>query len=317
MFLLFQKRDFSALVSDTFTFLRLEGKNYFKHFLKLCGIPLILMLVLIYLLADVTISSAVTASHSSGFEGDAFITTLFENHIGLVILAVFGALLVAFIMGIICYSYPVLYMKNLGLATETQPADPNQIGKQMKSKLGSILVFLLGSTFIIAPLAILMFYISALLAFLIIGIPILILMIPTFYSIFTLAIFEYLTKNTGFFTAYGNAINYVRYNYWTIIGNTFIFYIITSLITFIPSMIIQVLTLGSSAFLDLENTESATFSTALTWGIVLLYFIYILLATLAQNIMFINQGIIYYSEREKEENFFTKSKIDSIGSNNE
>lgn len=316
MFLLFQKRDFGSLVSDSFTFLRLEGKNYFKHFIKLCSIPLFLTLILIYLLADITISSAVTASQTSGFEGDAFITSLFENHLALGILSIIGIVVVALIMGIICYSYPVFYMKNLGLAT-TEAADQNKIGKQMKSHLGAIIVFFLGSTFIIAPLAILMLYIAALLSFILIGIPILLLMIPTFYSVFTLAIYEYLTKNTGFFTAYGNAIRYLRNNYWAIIGNTFIFYIITSLITIIPSIIIQLFTLGVGTLFDPDNIESSAFTSSLKWAIVLLYFTYILLGTLAQNIMFINQGIIYYSEREKEENFFTKSKIDRIGSSHE
>ncbi|WP_353102258.1 hypothetical protein [Myroides odoratus] len=317
MFLLFQKRDFSALVSDTFTFFRLEGKNYFKHFLKLCGIPLFLALVFIYLLADIGISSATTALRPAGLNDEAFFRAVFDDHLGVSILAIVGVFVVALIMGIVCYTYPVFYLKNLGDATEAQPADQNLIGKQIKGKLGAIIVFFLGTTFIMMPLAMILFSISVLLVFLLIGIPILLLMVPTFYSVFTLAIYEYLIKNTGFFTAYGNAFKYVRNNYWSIIGNTFVFYIITSLITFIPSLIIQLLTLGGGAFFDTLNLEDQSFSAVLTWGIVLVYFIYILLATLAQNIMFINQGIIYYSEREKEENFFTKSKIDSIGSNNE
>jgi len=316
MFLLFQKRDFSALVSDTFTFLKLEGKNYFKHFLKLCGIPLFLILIFIYLLADLGVSSAVSANAYGGYNPERIISQLFEEHLALGLLAIGGLVLVALVMGIICYSYPVLYMKNLAVATD-EPVNQNVIGKQIKDKLGLIIVFFLGTTFLVIPLLTILFYISVLLVFLIVGIPILILMIPTAYAVLTLAFYEYLTRNVGFFTAYGNAIKYVRYNYWSIIGNTFIFYIITSLITFIPSFIIQLLILGGGMFFDPQVSESQLLTSAITWGIVLLYFVYILLGTLAQNIMFINQGIIFYSEREKEENFFTKRKIDSIGSHNE
>ncbi|MGG5577380.1 hypothetical protein ACPDHL_08570 [Myroides sp. C15-4] len=316
MFLLFQKRDFSALVSDTFTFLKLEGKNYFKHFLKLCGIPLFLILIFIYLLADLGVSSAVSANAYGGYNPERIISQLFEEHLALGLLAIGGLVLVALVMGIICYSYPVLYMKNLAAATD-EPVNQNVIGKQIKDKLGLIIVFFLGTTFLVIPLLTILFYISVLLVFLIVGIPILILMIPTAYAVLTLAFYEYLTRNVGFFTAYGNAIKYVRYNYWSIIGNTFIFYIITSLITFIPSFIIQLLILGGGMFFDPQVSESQLLTSAITWGIVLLYFVYILLGTLAQNIMFINQGIIFYSEREKEENFFTKRKIDSIGSHNE
>jgi len=312
MFLLFQKRDFSSLISDTFTFLRVEGKNYFKHFLKLCGIPLFFVLIFIYLLADIGVSSAVSTETYAGINPDRIFANLFDEHLGLALLSLGGLLLVSLIMGIICYAYPALYMKNLA-----NGQDQSKIGKQIMQHLGSIILFFLGTTFLIFPLIIISFYISVLLVFLVIGIPILLLMLPTVYSILTLACYEYLTKNVGFFTAYGNAIKYVRYNYWTIIGNTFIFYIITSMLTVIPSFLIQMIILGGGMLFDLENLENQMISSAVVWSIVLLYFIYILLGTLAQNIMFINQGIIYYSEREKQENIFTKSKIDSIGSTNE
>lgn len=312
MFLLFQKRDFSSLISDTFTFLRVEGKNYFKHFLKLCGIPLFFVLIFIYLLADIGVSSSVSAETYAGINPDNLFANLFDEHLGLALLALAGLFLVGLIMAVICYAYPALYMKNLAAGQ-----DQSKIGSQIMQHLGSILIFFLGTTFLILPLIIICFYISVLLVFLLIGIPILLLMLPTVYSLLTLACYEYLTKNVGFFTAYGNAIKYLRYNYWTIIGNAFIFYIITSMLTVIPSIAIQMIILGGGMLFDVSNLENQMISSAVVWGIVLLYFVYILLATLAQNIMFINQGIIYYSEREKQENFFTKSKIDSIGSTNE
>ncbi|MBB1149636.1 MULTISPECIES: hypothetical protein [unclassified Myroides] len=316
MFILFQKRDFNALLSDTFTFLKVEGKNYFKHFLKLCGIPLFLVLIFIYLLADIGVTSAVSANAYTGATPESIFTEIFSEHWGMGLLALGGLFIVALIMGIICYSYPILYLKNLATATD-QPVDQNSIGKQIKNQLGQIIVFFLGTSFIILPLVMIMFYISVLLVFLLVGIPILIFMLPTVYAVLTLAFYEYLTRNVGFFTAYGNAIKYVRNNFWSIIGNTFIFYIITSLITFIPSFLIQLLIVGGGMFFDPQVSDSQIMTSAVTWGIVLLYFVYIILGTLAQNIMFINQGIIFYSEREKEENFFTKRKIDSIGSNNE
>lgn len=312
MFLLFQKRDFSSLISDTFTFLRVEGKNYFKHFLKLCGIPLFFVLIFIYLLADIGVSSSVSAETYAGINPDNLFANLFDEHLGLALLALAGLFLVGLIMAVICYAYPALYMKNLAAGQ-----DQSKIGSQIMQHLGSILIFFLGTTFLILPLIIICFYISVLLVFLLIGIPILLLMLPTVYSLLTLACYEYLTKNVGFFTAYGNAIKYLRSNYWTIIGNAFIFYIITSMLTVIPSIVIQMIILGGGMLFEVSNLENQMISSAVVWGIVLLYFVYILLATLAQNIMFINQGIIYYSEREKQENFFTKSKIDSIGSTNE
>jgi len=231
------------------------------------------------------------------------------------LLAIFGLLIVAFVLSIICYSFPVFYFKNIAESTK-ESLNQGIIGKQIKTKLGTILVFFLGTTFLIFPLVMIAFYLSILLIFLLVGIPILLFMMPTVYAVVTLALYECLTKNVGFFTAYGNAIKYVRYNFWSIIGNVFIFYIITTMITVIPSFIIQFLILGGGMLFDPSNPEALLLSAAFKWGIVLLYFVYILLGTFGQNLMFMNLGIVYYSEREKEENFFTKRKIDSIGSTN-
>ena len=50
MFQVFKKRDFSQLVGDTFSFFKLEGKNYFKNYFIINGGLLLILVVALYFL---------------------------------------------------------------------------------------------------------------------------------------------------------------------------------------------------------------------------------------------------------------------------
>ena len=58
MFQLYKKRDFSALVGDTFGFFKLEGKNYFKNYFTINGGLLLLLVVIIYFFSNIFIKGA-------------------------------------------------------------------------------------------------------------------------------------------------------------------------------------------------------------------------------------------------------------------
>jgi len=45
MFQLFKIRGFAEYISDTFSFLKLQGKNYFKNYLKFSFVALLLLMV--------------------------------------------------------------------------------------------------------------------------------------------------------------------------------------------------------------------------------------------------------------------------------
>ena len=47
---LYKSRDFSAFFQDTFTFLKQNGKHYFKHFFIVNGIFLLILMVIGYFL---------------------------------------------------------------------------------------------------------------------------------------------------------------------------------------------------------------------------------------------------------------------------
>ena len=109
----YKKRDFGALISDTFNFVKLYGKNYFKNYFVINGLLLILMAVLVFF--------GFKNFFSLIFEGigggnSASIGRYFLENIVQIIFTSLFIFLVFILISVVNYSYPVLYLKRL---TET------------------------------------------------------------------------------------------------------------------------------------------------------------------------------------------------------
>lgn len=312
MFPLFQQRDFSALISDSFTFLKVEGKEFYKQYISLIGIPIALLILFIYFIADFSFSQASEQS-LSGSTTEQLIENFISTNSGFFALAFLAFVILGLLIGLICYAFPVFYFKNMA---ESNTDKPNQtiIIHQIKNNLGRLFIFLLGYSFIIAPIMVILFVIAGALSIIIIGIPILLIMIPTVYSLTTIAFFEFLTKKTPFFASIGIAIDYLKANFWTIVFNTFLFYIIMALINWIPATIYQMVFLGGS-LLDISDSSFLLGETK--WFLIIYYCINIIISIFTGSMLLINQGLVYYSARESKENNSFHSQINSIGSSND
>ena len=159
---------------------------------------------------------------------------------------------------------------------------------------------------------------TMLLIMIIIGIPLLLILIPAISSWISLSYYHYISTNSGYFDALGKGFEMLRSNFWPIIGSTFVMYmivqIVVSVVTFIPYIFMM-----GSFFVNPEGmqenpNDSLSFFT-LMMSIVMI--ISILFNYTLQNIILINQGIIYYSVTESQENISIKREIDSIGQNEE
>ncbi len=304
MFPLFQKRDFSALISDTFSFLKIEGKDFYKQFITLMAIPTALLILFIYFATDFSIDAMQLNDGVMDFEYSSF-------SIGLILTGILAMVIIGLIIGLICYTFPVFYLQNMANTTTGFPNQTN-ITKQIKDNFGRLFVFLLGTTFIVMPIFMILFVIAGVLSIVLIGIPIIILLIPTLYSFISLSFYEYLSKDTPFFKSLGVATDYLKANYWTIIGNAIIMYIIMFFINYVPIFIFQITIVGGS----LLNFQTTLLELP-KWIIVVYYCLTTILSLFTSTILLINQGLVYYSERERTENVFFRSQINNIGSSNE
>lgn len=312
MFTLFKRRDFGDYVSDTFGFFRQTGKHYLKNYFTISGPLLLIMVVLSYFLFQVYFDFAFRFDRN-GVNNSQYLENYLSNNILVVIgLALFFFLFLV-LMSMLSYAIPVIYFdlydKNNGNTFGSK-----EILQQFKSRFGKILIFFLGTLFIITPLLILVFVILVLLCFILIGIPLLLFAIPTAFSWVTLSFYEYLNSDKGLFTAYGQGFRSIVNQYFPIVGSTMVIYIIIqitmSVFTMIPYMFGIVSVFTSTRDLNGEADTYSTFGIMMT----IIMVISILMNYILNNILLVNQGLVYYSRIEYDENKSADHSIDLIGS---
>jgi hypothetical protein len=87
----YKKRDFGSFISDTFAFFKLYGKNYFKNFILLNGLLLILTVV-VMVVGFREFFGAIFGSNMSG--QSYYFEQYFQDNLGLIIIA--GIVLLCF-----------------------------------------------------------------------------------------------------------------------------------------------------------------------------------------------------------------------------
>lgn len=312
MFQLYKVRNFNALINDTFTFFKVSGKNYFKNYLIINGGPLLVVAVLSFIIGKVFMENffaGVTSGDPSMMFGNYF-----EDNSGLVVtLFVFVGILFLLI-SIINYSYPVLYLQ---LLEKHEKPDAKQIFTALKSKIGKIIIFGLLSLVTFLPLLIPVVLISILLFVIIIGIPVVVILIAAYSCWVYLTFYDYLNSDNSFFTSMGRGWDMLFKNFWAHMGSTAIFYGIM----YVAQLVIWFITFMIEALGGLISTGTQASATDITeaftlMGIIALigFLIYTIFAFLVGNFLIINQGMIYYSAREADENNSLNNEIDLIGS---
>ncbi|RRJ91913.1 hypothetical protein EG240_04970 [Paenimyroides tangerinum] len=313
MFQIFKIRDFGDFISDTFQFLKIYGKNYFKNYLKHAFVALLLLMVSMALISTFYYRVIVTSIGYNGSEtyDNSFVT---DNAVFLII-GIVVCFLVSLYLGLLNYTYPVYYLRLVGENPNKMP-ELKSIRTLVKNDLGRLLAFGFLSFIIFGLTAVITFSIAIVLSFVIIGFFILILLIPTFITWYSLTLYFYLNKNQSFFTAYKNALNTIFNNFWTIIGASFcmliIVYVLSTAVTIIPYIITMVTMVMGTQGIDGGDIDSSNIS-ILMIVIIIIYCISILVSMLLNHLLLIQSGLIYYSEREKIEQNTIRQSIDEIG----
>jgi hypothetical protein len=309
MFRLFKQRNFSDIFNDTFGFLRATGKNYFRNYIIVNSPFLILLLVLTYFMGKIFYEAAISSFGST--QSNRVIEEFFDDNLAY-FFTTLGVMLVIFvIMMMLNYSYPVIYMKLYEDGKEPQTAD---IIKELKRCIGKIMLFVLLWFISFLPALVLIGFVFVFLIVLIIGIPFAILLIAAFFSWMTLAFYNYLNTDDGYFESFSKGLSMMTAKFWTHAGSTAIFVIMIYIVQFAISLIPNIF--GMASMFTPEGSEESLLS---VMGIVML--ISFIITTIANyllgNLIYINQGMIYYSYRDERENRSAHTEIDLIGSNDE
>ncbi len=311
MFILFKKRDFGDYVSDTFQFFKATGRHYLKNYFTISGILLVILAGLTYFLFHVYFDFIISGRLAVNKNLD-YLQNFTETNLGLIIIGAILFFIFIIFLSMLNYSIPVIYL-DLYAKNKGNSFGAKDILDRFKSSFGRILIFFLGLFFIVTPLLILIFTLLVLLCFIIIGIPLILFAIPTAMSWITLSFYEFLNNDKNFFEALGSGFKHIQNQYFPNIGSLMIIYIIIQIAMSVFTIIPYAFGMASLFTSNGAGDHNETLSTIKVL-ITIIMVISILMSYILNNLLFINQGLVYYSRRENDENISSKDSIDLIGS---
>ena len=314
----YQKRSFGAFISDTFAFFKEHGKNYFKNYILINGILLILMVV-IFVFGYRELFSQMFGSNIGG-QNYYFEAYFQENQAMLILVSTIVFILFLAVM-MVSYSYPILYLKRLS-ETGNKNIKADEILSDLKSNIGRFLKLFLGLFFIVTPLVMIVFGLSVVLMFILIGFFLMILLGPALMNVVNFLMFDYFNTKKGFFESLGYAVR-AQFSYkngrekspfWKYWGSTIVLYFIiqtvASIFTMIPMMLIFA---GAMTTPRISQLQQNPLEGPMGIFVFIVYGLSLLFSFLMINVIFVNSGLQYYDSRTDLHRAVDLSEIDTIG----
>ncbi|AZA61421.1 DUF4013 domain-containing protein [Chryseobacterium indoltheticum] len=315
----YKKRDFGAFITDSFTFFKLYGKNYFKNYILLNGLLLILM-VAIFIFGYRELIMQIFGSNMSG--ESYYFESYFEDNIGMFVVIGLITFLLFLLMMIVNYLFPVFYLKRLAEG-ETKIRTDDILG-DFKRNVGKIGKLCLGMIFIVTPLSLILMGISYVMILIVVGIFLIVLVYPALFNVITFLMYDYFNSKRGFFESLSYSIR-SQFSYtngrekspfWKYWGSTvvisIILYVITTIFTAIP-MIFFMLKITTTA--PDANFEQNPFAGSLGVMMFVMYGISLLVSFFLSNMLYVNSGLMYYDSRRDFHQKIELEEIETIGVN--
>ncbi len=301
-FQLYKKRDFSAYITDTFQFIKLFGKNYFLNYIVINGALLLVVAVIYYFFYKDWIGNINNVN--------ALETWFYDENIMLFFLYFIIGFLVLITYYVFSTAFPMVYLHFID-SSENDKYTASALFSGMKSKIGRILQFGLISIFIFFPIITIFSALSIALSFILIGIPLLVLGVPALMVWSMQSLFIYANENTGYFEALGKAWKTLFSSFWNIVGSTIIIMLGVGILSGSFSMISAFISVGSII------TSGGTGQMVYSPLSIAINLIGMLVSYLLYNLIYVQQGLVYYSSLENTNHVQAFSEIDNIGNNNE
>ncbi|NIF05314.1 DUF4013 domain-containing protein [Chryseobacterium sp. Tr-659] len=315
----YKKRDFGTFISDSFNFFKLYGKNYFKNYILINGLLLIIMIT-VMIFGYRELFSQVFGSNLSG--ETYYFEQYFSDNAGMLITVGILTFLLFMILMIVNYLYPVFYLKRIARGEEKIKTD--DILGDFKTNAGRIGKLCIGMIFIVTPVVLFVVGISYILIFIIIGLFLILLLYPTIFNFTTFLMYDYFNSDRKFLDSMSYAMrsqfSYANGSekspYWKYWGSAFVMFIIiyiaTSMFTFIPMIFFYGSLLTSTPD---GNFEQNPFTGAFGVMFFVFYGISMLLSFFLSNLMYVNAGLMYYDSRTDLHQKVELAEIDTIGIN--
>ena len=313
MIVLFKKRRFNDYLNDTFDFFKKSGKHFLGTYFTLMGAFLLILAVCIYFISKIYFEIIFSEISNNANAAYNFSEEFLSEYLMVIIFGGIAFAVLTLVLTLVNFAFPIIYLneyeKNNGANFSARA-----VLNGLKAKAGRLFLFFLLSLFVIAPILMIVFAILIALCFIIIGIPLLIIAIPVLFSLMSLTLYHYLNNEDGFFSSIGKAFGSIFSQFWPVVGSTMIMYMIIqvtmTILTMIPYVIAMVVIFTTAE--TSKSSDSEVFSSlGITMTIVFVFTT--ILNYVFNNLLMINQGMVYYSRREHVENKSSFYEIDSIG----
>lgn len=304
----YKKRDFGELISATFDFLKLYGRDYFKKYIIINGLIIILLLIVIV----IGFGEFIAQMFSSNLGGEQFyFEDYFAQNTTVLIMVGIISIIIFMLLSLVSYSFPVLYMKRVS-ESSALTVTIDEMTSDIKSIIPKFLIFFFGMMFFIVPISFIIIGISVALMMILIGFLLIMLIAPAMLNVINFSFFHYYHTNDGYFASIRYALNAVlSKSFWKYWGSITIMYliiqVITSVFSFLPIIIIT-----GSEFVDSSGMDAGSDD---LFGIVIIsiYAISIVASLILTNLLYVNTGFMYYDTRTDLHRNQQFSEIDSIG----
>lgn len=317
----YKNRDFGALISDTFSFFKIYGKNYFKNYFLINGLLVILFSAVIVL----GYRELVMQLFAGNVNGESYyFEEYFQDNIGVLILFSLVVLVLALIIGIISFTFPIFYLKRIA-KNPSHSISSDEILKDLKGNIKKIVILIPGLLFVVTPLFLFVYGISAALMIVIIGFFLLLITLPMSLNAVNFLLYDYFNTNRGFFGSLSFAIraqfSYPSlrkgspfWKYWaTVIILMLMIYAFQFVITYIPMILLY----GSSLATNYAESYDPYNNAGEFFGIsfFIVYAISIIVSFVLNNFILVSAGLMYYDNRTDLHQQVDLLEIDSIGTN--
>ncbi|PKF75570.1 DUF4013 domain-containing protein [Chryseobacterium sp. PMSZPI] len=315
----YKKRDFGTFISDSFNFFKLYGKNYFKNYILINGLLLILMVAVLFFGYREFFSQL----FGSNLGGETYyFEQYFSDNAGMLIVVGLLTFLLFVVLAIINYLYPVFYLKRIAQGAEKVKTD--EILGDFKTNAGRIGKLCLGMLFIMMPLTLFIVGFSYILIFIIIGLFLVLLVYPTIFNVTTFLMYDYFNSGRGFFESLSYSIRSQfsypnggeKSPYWKYWGAAFVMFIIIYIASSVFTILPMLFSYGSILTSTPDgNFEENPFTGALGIVFFIFYGVSMLFSFFLANLMYVNAGLMYYDSRTDLHQKVELEEIDTIGIN--
>jgi len=295
----------------------MHGKSYFKNYFIINGALLLLLIAIVFFGFQFYFQSFISNIGAPGFNKNPM-ENMINNNLGFIAFFAILAMVLFFFVSILQFAFPVVYF-DLFDKKNNDNIVPSEILNSLKKKSFKIFKFFIALVFLITPLLFIILGLNMLLFFLIIGIPLFFITIPAVLSWVNISFYHYLNSNERLFPSLSIGFKYLKQQFWTNIGSTLIILIIIQTVMTIFTVIPYLFGMANifTNFSPQSDPISSDKFSALPMLMTLVMVISLVTNYILSNLIIVHQGLIYYSQKETEENTSTKHSIDLIGSDGE